>query len=164
MLDLVVPWSSAIACVLLLVFLPTLSGVSGNSEQKTILQTIKQLIQYTVLEIQLLLLGYAKIWATFPTQLIRRQELCWCKQPTSNNFQTLQTVYTYSNCTIIFILLGNVLANICSEVTKIWLILWMVYTCNVKGLEEVEKLGRNECTLHRWPRSPVMSDCSRPYQ
>ena len=22
----------------------------------------------------------------------------------------------------------------------------MVYTCNVKGLEEVEKLGRKECT------------------
>ena len=33
----------------------------------------------------------------------------------------------------------------------------MVYTCNVKGLEDVEKLGRNECTLHRWPRSPVTS-------
>ena len=43
------------------------------------------------------------------------------------------------------------------------MILWMAYTCNVKGLEEVEKLGRNECTLHRWPRSPVMSGCSRPY-
>ena len=34
----------------------------------------------------------------------------------------------------------------------------MVYTCIVKGLEEVEKLGRNECTLHRWPRLSVMSD------
>ena len=36
--------------------------------------------------------------------------------------------------------------------------------CNVKGLEEVENLGRNECTLHRLPRSPVMSDGSRPCQ
>ena len=35
--------------------------------------------------------------------------------------------------------------------------LWMVYTCNGKGLEEVERFGRNECTLHRWPRSSVMS-------
>ena len=36
----------------------------------------------------------------------------------------------------------------------------MVYvyiaTFNVKRLEEVEELGRNECTLHRWPSSPVM--------
>ena len=35
--------------------------------------------------------------------------------------------------------------------------LWMVYTCNMKGLEEVEKLGKNECTLYRWSRSSVMS-------
>ena len=30
----------------------------------------------------------------------------------------------------------------------------------MKGLEEVEKLGRNEGTLHCLPRSSVMSDCS----
>ena len=34
----------------------------------------------------------------------------------------------------------------------------------MKGSEEVEKLGRNECILHRWPRSPVMSGCSSPSQ
>ena len=41
----------AIACVLLLlpVFLPALSGISGNSEQKIILQIIGQLIQCMVL-------------------------------------------------------------------------------------------------------------------
>ena len=27
-------------------------------------------------------------------------------------------------------------------------------------LEEVEKLGKNECTLRRWSISSVMSDCS----
>ena len=27
-----------------------------------------------------------------------RREQCWCKQPTSNSFETLKTVYTYSNC------------------------------------------------------------------
>ena len=49
----------------------------------------------------------------------------------------------------ITILLTNDLANICSEISKIRLILWMVYTCSVKELEEVEKLGgRNECTLY----------------
>ena len=35
-----------------------------------------------------------------------------------------------SNCTIA-ILLGNVLVNNCSEISKIWLIWWMVYTCTV---------------------------------
>ena len=40
----------------------------------------------------------------------------------------------------------------------------MVSTCNVKGLEEVEKLSRNECSLHRRPRSSEMSDYIRPYQ
>ena len=35
---------------------------------------------------------------------------------------------------------------------------------NVKGLQEVEKLGRNECTLHRRRRSLVMIDCSTTYQ
>ena len=42
----------------------------------------------------------------------------------------------------IIVLLTNVLVNICSEISKIWLILWMVYACKVKGLEEVETLGR----------------------
>ena len=42
----------------------------------------------------------------------------------------------------IIVLLTNVLVNICGEISKIWLILWMVYACNVKGLDEVEKLGR----------------------
>ena len=46
----------AMSCVLLLFLLlldllPALSGISGNSEQKIILQTIEQLIQYTVLGI-----------------------------------------------------------------------------------------------------------------
>ena len=44
----------------------------------------------------------------------------------------------------------------------------MVYTEVVKGLEvkglRVENMSRNECTLHRRPRSPVMSDGSTPYQ
>ena len=92
--------------------------------------------------------------------------VCWSKQSTSNNFQMcLYCIYLlklYDKS--IIILLTNDLTNICSEISKIRLILWMAYTCNVKGLEEVEKLGRNECTLNRWPRSPVTSDCSRPYQ
>ena len=34
------------------------------------------------------------------------------------------------------------LVSICSKISEIWLILWMVYACSVKGLEEVEKLSR----------------------
>ena len=58
----------------------------------------------------------------------------------------------------IIILLTSDLTNIGSKIRKIWLILWIVYTCNVKGEEEVEKLCRNKCTLHRWSRSPEMSE------
>ena len=67
-----------ITCVLLLlllVTLPALTGISGNSEQK----------------------------------------------PTSNSFETLKTVYTYSNC--INQLLKKFLVNIRSQISKIRLIL-----------------------------------------
>ena len=50
---------------------------------------------------------------------------------------------------LIIILLTNDLTNICSEISKIRLILWMDSTCKVNRLEEVEKLSRNECNLHR---------------
>ena len=49
-----------------------------------------------------LLLGYANIWATvhFNPSGNKARRVCWRKQPTSNNFQILQTVCSYSNCTI----------------------------------------------------------------
>ena len=50
---------------------------------------------------------------------------------------------------LIIILLTNDLTNICSEISKIRLILWMDSACKVNRLEEVEKLSRNECNLHR---------------
>ena len=65
-----------------------------------------------------------------PIQAIAtRREQCRCKQPTSNNFETLKTVAIHLlklyNKSII-ILLKKVLANICSQISKIRLILWMV--------------------------------------
>ena len=36
----------------------------------------------------------------------------------------------------------NYLTNIYTEISKIWFILWMSYTCNGKGLEEVEDMRR----------------------
>ena len=92
--------------LLLLVTLPTLSRISGNSEQKTILQTTEQLIQYIFLEIQFRSLKYRAVFrignnlSNFPF-LSKRYEartMCWCIQPTPNSLQTLQTLYTCSNC------------------------------------------------------------------
>ena len=134
--------------------------------------------QYTVLEIQfrsVKRMVVTRIRKNFEHSLFLSKwynviTLCWCKQPTSNSFQTcLYRVYLFKlYYKLIIILLTNNLTNICSEISKTWLVLWMVYTCrvktNVKGPKEVEKLGRNECTLHRWPRSPEMSDCRRSYQ
>ena len=123
--------------LLFLVFLPALSGISGNLEQKTILLTTKQLIQYTVLEIKFWSLKYRtvvkirKTLSKFPTVLSHFRQF-------SNTSDCINLLKLYA--TSVIILLGNVLVNICSEISKIWLILWMVYTCNVRGLEEVEKL------------------------
>ena len=148
--------------LLFLVFLPALSGISGNLEQKTILLTTKQLIQYTVLEIKFWSLKYRtvvkirKTLSKFPTVLSHFRQF-------SNTSDCINLLKLYA--TSVIILLGNVLVYICSEISKIWLILWMVYTCNVRGLEEVEKLREmNVATLHRWRISPVMNDCSRPHQ
>ena len=49
---------NALQLPVLLDFIPALSGILGNSEQTIILQTIKQLIQFTVLEIQFWSLKY----------------------------------------------------------------------------------------------------------
>ena len=59
--------------------------------------------------------------------------MCRCKQPTSNPLITL---------------LKNDLTNIWSKISQIRMILWMAYSFSVKGLEEVETLGTNECALH----------------
>ena len=55
--------------------------------------------------------------------------VCWCKQHSSSSFQTclyclcLLKLYDKS----IVILLTNDLTNVCSEISKIRLILWIVY-------------------------------------
>ena len=101
---------------------------------------------------------------SFLSKRYKATALCWCKQPTSNSFQTcLYCLYLYKLYDESFvILLANDLINTCGEISKNRFILWMVYACNVKaimkGLEEVEKLVRNESTLHRRPRSLEMSD------
>ena len=57
-----------------------------------------------------------------------------------NVFCVIYLLKLYS-VAIIMLLINNV-TNICSEITKIWMNLWMVHTGNMKRLQEVEKMGR----------------------
>ena len=101
----------------------------------------------------LLIVGYAKYLRNFSFLFKRYKAItvCWCKQPTSKRFLTcLYYIYLFKLYKLIITLLKNDFINICSEISKIRLILWMIYTCSVKGLEEVEKLGRSECAVDRW--------------
>ena len=107
--------------------------------------TDHQTTQYkTVFEIQFWSLKYTAVirirknLSNFPFLSkwynTRQEPVCQCKQPTENSFQSSNCIYLlklYDKSVII--LLTNVLANICSKISNIWLILWMVYTCNVKG-------------------------------
>ena len=91
----------------------------GNSEQKIILQTIKQLIQYTVLEILFQSLKYMAVirihknLSNFPSlsKQYKAIKVRWCKQPTSNSFQTCLYCITYSNCMIINYYISDKLFN-----------------------------------------------------
>ena len=135
---------------------------------------LKNFVKYTILEFQ-----FQSVKCTVVTKLRKNFEhlfiliqikktikVCWCKQSTSKSFRTfLCYIYLFKLYDkSIIILLTNNLTKIWSKISKVRLILWMVYACNVKGLEEAGKLGRDECTLHRWPRSLEMSDSIGPYQ
>ena len=76
----------------------------------------------------------------FLSKLYKLITLCWCKEPTANSFQTcLYYIYLLKLCDkSIIILLTNDLTDICREISKVQLILWMVYTCNVKELQMEE--------------------------
>ena len=87
-----------------------------------------------------------KILSNFPflsKRYARREQCVDVNNPLQTVFKHFklyrlaQIVWEINYC-----MLTNVLVNICSEISKIWLILWMVYACKKKGLEEVEKLGR----------------------
>ena len=96
---------------LLHVFLPALSGISGNSEQKDILQTVKKLIQCTVLEIQFRSWKYTIVirihrnLSNFPflskrykgTRQLHKVDV---NNPFQTVFKHMHIVYTYSNCMI----------------------------------------------------------------
>ena len=101
--------------------------------------------QYTVLEFQFrsvecmvdtkLSKNFEQL--SFPIQAIQGDTVCWCKQYASKGFQTcLYCIYSFKSYDkSIIILLRNSLTKIWSKITKIRLILWMIYTCNV--LEDI---------------------------
>ena len=90
------------SCWILLVFLPALSGISGNSEQKSY-RPPNSLIQYTVLETQFRSLKHTTVirirenletFQSYPSDN-KARTVRWCKRPTLNSFQTHQTVLLY---------------------------------------------------------------------
>ena len=93
-----------------------------------------------------LLLGYAKISAkfSFPSNRYKAITAFYVNKPLQKVFLCVHTLYLFKlNDIPIIMALTNNTINFCSEISKIRMILRVVYTCNVKGLQEVEKMGRN---------------------
>ena len=71
----------------------------------------------------------------------------------------------YSSILIMIFLKKN-LTNICGEISKIGMNLWMVYICDIKsyGKYNTKRWEEGECTLYYWPKSSEICECSRPFQ
>ena len=69
------------------------------------------------------------------------------------------------NISVILLVLND-LTNICREISKTRMNLWMSFTCYVKGhgMRKLKRWVEGNCTLNPWPRSSEMGDCSRPFQ
>ena len=95
--------------------LPVFSGLFGNSEQENNLQTIRDLIKYTVLEIQFwsvnctaVTLGYAQNFEQhfIPSHAMFKQRKPWTmdrldeNKPLQNAFNLFSTAFTHSNFTL----------------------------------------------------------------
>ena len=128
---------AVVACVLLLLVV-TLSALSRISEQK-ILEIQCQSLKYTVV------VKTRKNLSNNPFLSKRYQAITvfWCKQPTSNSFQTcLYYIYLLKLYdTSIIILLTNDLTNICSKISRIWLILWMALSLQCERVGRSWKVG-----------------------
>ena len=115
-------------------------------------------MQHTVLEIHFQSLKYTAVsrirknLSNFPLLSKRYKAItvCWCKQPTSDNFQRcLHCIYVlkfYDKSVII--LVTNDLTSICKSAKFDWFYEWFILAMWVGG-GKIEKLGRNECLLHR---------------
>ena len=86
-------------------------------------------------------------------------------KPLQNDFiNVFSTAFTYSNFMISIILfLKNNSTNICCKINNIGMNLWMVYICNMNssGKYNTKRWEVGECTLHCWPKSSEICDCSR---
>ena len=95
------------AFLFLVLFLPVVSGMSGFSEKRAILQITKELIQYTVLKIQFRSVKYTTGIRITKNEAMRQQ----CVDVSN----PLQLIVKYRS--IIF-LLAKILVNIYSEINK----------------------------------------------
>ena len=140
-----------VACVLLFLlfnFLPALSRISGNSKQKVVLQISEQPIQYTSFRDSFPALKVHRYDCyqdrqefeqfSIPIQAPNntwRFTVCWCKQLSSISLKTclycMYLVKLYDKS--IIILLTCDLTNVCSEISKIRLILLYLLCERVGG-------------------------------
>ena len=109
-----------------------------------------------------LLVGYTKISSNFSFLSKRSKAIsvCWSKQPTSKSFQMcFYCIYLFKLYDkLIFLLLTIDLTNICSEISEIRLILWMVYTSSV---EEVQRAGESQ---EKWVEINVLCTVDQDHQ
>ena len=66
--------------------------------------------------------------------------LCWKNSSVKFTVEESSHVPGIQHMIPIIMLLANDLINICSEISKIRLALWMADTCNLKRLKEVKKM------------------------
>ena len=90
--------------------------------------------------------GFGDFRATFCSHSSNTRQLqcVYVNKPLQKVFEKcLYCIYLFKlHDTSIIMLLINDVTNICGEISKIQLILLMAYTCNLKGLQEGEKMDR----------------------
>ena len=73
-------------------------------------------------------------------------------------------MYLFKSYNISIILLLKInLTNICSEISKTGMNLWMVCTCNMKSSGKYKRWEEGECSLPPWPKSWEICKCTRPF-
>ena len=101
-----------------------------------------------------------KVWATFHSDPsgTRRSQYVNVNKPLQKVLKPVFIAHTFWNCMINQLSTTNDLSNICSK-KKINFMNGLYLQC-----ESPRGSWDSECTLHHWPRSLEMSDCTRPFQ
>lgn len=100
-----------------------------------------------------------------PIQAYKVVTVCRCNQTTSK-FLNVFLIYILVQvvCISTIMLLANDLTNLSGEISNSdWFYEWLILSI-WEGSRKLKRWVESEYTLHHWPRSPEMSDCSRPFQ